>query len=73
MKKTQSFRLSKEIEDRLDGLCMSIEARCAGMEVSKSAVMRAALVRGMEAMEDEIFEVNPTKTKVVEPKKKVKR
>lgn len=73
MKKTQSFRLSKEIEAQLDGLCTFIEARCAGMEVSKSAVMRAALVRGMEAMENEIFEVNPMKTKVGEPKKKVKR
>lgn len=51
--KTIPVRLEDELIARLDALAAALTERTAGVKVSRSAAMRAALERGLASLEDE--------------------
>lgn len=54
MGKTLPVRLEDDLVERLDALAELLTERAAGVKVSRSAAMRAALERGLEALEGEL-------------------
>ncbi|MBN1605494.1 MAG: hypothetical protein JW940_02620 [Polyangiaceae bacterium] len=48
------FRLDEEMFARLDRITETMSAKAAGAHVSRSSVLRAALERGMAALEAEL-------------------
>lgn len=51
--RTIPIRLEDELIERLDALATALTERAAGVKVTRTAAMRAALERGIEALEAE--------------------
>jgi hypothetical protein len=51
--RTLPIRLEDDLIDRLDAVAVALTARAAGVKVSRTAAMRAALERGLQALEAE--------------------
>ena len=51
--KTIPIRLEDDLIARLDALAVALTERAAGVKVTRTAAMRAALERGLEALEAE--------------------
>lgn len=51
--KTLPIRLEDDLIARLDALAAALTERAAGVKVSRTAAMRAALERGLSALEAE--------------------
>lgn len=51
--KTIPIRLEDDLIARLDALAAALTERAAGVKVTRTAAMRAALERGLESLEDE--------------------
>lgn len=52
--RTLPIRLEDDLIDRLDSLAAALSERAAGAKVSRTAAMRAAMERGLEALEAEL-------------------
>ena len=52
--KTLPIRLEDDLIARLDALAAALTERAAGAKVSRTAAMRAALERGLQALEAEV-------------------
>lgn len=52
--KTIPIRLEDDLVARLDALAAVLTERAAGVKVTRTAAMRSALERGLEALEDEV-------------------
>jgi len=63
--KTLPIRLEDDLIARLDALAAALTERAAGVKVSRTAAMRAALERGLVALEAEAG----TSTRRRKPKK----
>jgi predicted transcriptional regulator len=48
-----TFRLEAELAERLDHLAAHLSEKAGGVEVSRSAALRAALVHGIEMLESD--------------------
>lgn len=53
-KQSTSFRLDEELIARLDRAASELSKRTAGVEVGRSGVLRAAVLRGLDALEVEL-------------------
>ncbi len=51
--RTLNMRVSSDDMERLDRLVSAIEAKTPGVELTRSSAARAALLRGLEALEGE--------------------
>lgn len=51
--RTLPIRLEDDLIERLDTLAAALTVRAAGVKVSRTAAMRAALERGLAALEAE--------------------
>jgi hypothetical protein len=52
--KTLPLRLDEELIARLDRLAATMTERAGGAEISRAAALRAALSRGLDALEAEL-------------------
>jgi uncharacterized protein YlxW (UPF0749 family) len=53
-KENHSVRLEQETLRRIDAVAKKLTERAAGVEVTRMATMRAAMLRGLEALENEL-------------------
>jgi hypothetical protein len=66
MAKVLPIRFENAYVDRIDALADALTARAAGARVSRTAVMRLAIERGLEALEAEVVGPKPKR----KPRKK---
>jgi predicted transcriptional regulator len=49
-----AIRLESELLERIDRLASTMQERAAGAEVTRTAAMKVALTRGLDALEAEL-------------------